>query len=515
MNHVAIARRQLPVLAGITSLVAAWIIGGRMGWADGMVVTPAESIRPLTAERSREVYLRATGATAGAAAKGLLIGSVVAILAAMVASALPALRRSVTRVAALSNATPWVVVGPCMLIVLGRDRGPAGLAAIAAVFPVFVSTYVGFNSSPAAGLDVVHSHGGSTWCVLRTVRLPAAIPAVVDGLRLAAPAAIAGAVFGEWYGAPRGLGVLLVSAMQSARPERLWAASLLAAAMAGACYALLGAASHLIAKRYGHSSAPLATPRSRHTGVRKVVVDLVGVVAFASAVIGVWWSWIRIADISPIVVPPPGRVFDDLTEHPGVYLAATGHTLSTAAIALLIGTTFALIAAGMAGWSPFLASLSVPVVVALAATPLIALFPLLARVLGYGPGTVRALAALMVFFPVFVHARSGLLGTPSGPSDVLSSLGATRWSRFTRLVVPAAVPRIGTGIRLAIGSSVVAAVVGESLIGRRGLGVEFTYAYNLLDLPRAFGAALVIVVVSLAVFAAATAAETVLHTRWT
>ena len=111
--------------------------------------------------------------------------------------------------------------------------GPCGLAAIAAVFPVFVSTYVGFNSSPAAGLDVVHAHGGSTWCVLRTVRLPAAMPAVIDGLRLAAPAALAGAVFGEWYGAPRGLGVLLVSAMQSARPERLWAASLLAAAMAG------------------------------------------------------------------------------------------------------------------------------------------------------------------------------------------------------------------------------------------------------------------------------------------
>ena len=76
MNQVALARRQLPVLAGITLLIALWIIGGRLGWADGMVVTPAEAIRPLTAERSREVYLRATGATAGAAGKGLLIGSV-------------------------------------------------------------------------------------------------------------------------------------------------------------------------------------------------------------------------------------------------------------------------------------------------------------------------------------------------------------------------------------------------------------------------------------------------------
>ena len=46
-------------------------------------------------------------------------------------------------------------------------------------------------------------------------------------MKLAAPAAIAGAVFGEWYGAERGLGVLLITSMQGARPDRLWAAALL------------------------------------------------------------------------------------------------------------------------------------------------------------------------------------------------------------------------------------------------------------------------------------------------
>ena len=58
------------------------------------------------------------------------------------------------------------------------------------------------------------------------------------------------------------------------------------------------------------------------------------------------------------------------------------------------------------------------------------------------------------------------------------------------MVVPEAVPHIASGIRIAAGSAVIAAVVGESLIGREGLGVEFSYAYQQLDLPRAFGAAL-------------------------
>jgi ABC-type nitrate/sulfonate/bicarbonate transport system permease component len=65
-----------------------------------------------------------------------------------------------------------------------------------------------------------------------------------------------------------------------------------------------------------------------------------------------------------------------------------------------------------------------------------------------------------------------------------------------------------------VASSVVAAVVGESLIGRQGLGVDFTYAYNLNHPASAFGAAVVIVVVSLVVFALATAGEAVVHARW-
>jgi ABC-type nitrate/sulfonate/bicarbonate transport system permease component len=62
---------------------------------------------------------------------------------------------------------------------------------------------------------------------------------------------------------------------------------------------------------------------------------------------------------------------------------------------------------------------------------------------------------------------------------------------------------------------VIAAVVGETLIGRKGLGVEFSSAYNQLQLPRAFGAALVVVVTSLVVFALAGKFEQVVHHRWT
>ena len=77
--------------------------------------------------------------------------------------------------------------------------------------------------------------------------------------------------------------------------------------------------------------------------------------------------------------------------------------------------------------------------------------------------------------------------------DVVDALGGDRGKRFRLVVLPAACPHIASGFRIAVGSAIIAAVVGESLIGRQGLGVEFAYAYRLLELPRAFGAAIVVI----------------------
>jgi sulfonate transport system permease protein len=503
----------LPIVVGVVAAIALWVIGGKAGWANGMVVTPAEAVDPIFGESS-DVYLRATTATVWAALRGLMIGSSTAFVAALAATSLPALRRSITRLAAIANAAPWVAVAPCLLVILGRDRGPVAVAAIAVFFFVFVSTTVGLGAAPAAAHDVASALGAPRRLRVWSVQLPASWPSVVDGLKLAAPAALAGAVFGEWYGARRGLGVLLITAMQGGRPERLWAASLLSAGCGLVVFALLGLVRWLVARRYGGAIAQAPNTDARANRLRSAVLEIVTILALAVVAVGAWWTWIELGDISPLVAPRPGAVWDDITTSPGDYLSAAGATLTTAAIALLLGISVGLGAALMATRSRLLAGMTVPVVVILAATPLVALFPLFARILGYQPGTVRALAAVMVFYPVFVYARSGLTEGHGSALDVVNALGGSASRRFRLVVVPGAVPHIASGFRIAAGSAVIAAVVGESLIGREGLGVEFSYAYQLINLPRAFGAALVIVVVSVAVFALAGTFERAVHTRW-
>lgn len=512
LNTIAVSWS--PVI-GVAVLMLLWIYGGRQGWANGMVVTPAEAIDPIIGESS-DVYLRATKATMWSATRGLAIGSMLAFAAALLATGVPWMRRSITRLAAIANAAPWVAVAPCLIIVLGKSRGPTAVAALAVFFFVFISTSVGLGAAPAATHDVASVLGASRFRRVFSVQLPASWPSIADGLKLAAPAAMAGAVFGEWYGADRGLGVLLISAMQSGRADRLWAASLLAAGCGLVAYGLLAGARALLTRRYGATIVEGTEHSARETyGVLGLLRDVVAIAVLAALIITAWWSWIELADIAAIVVPRPSAVLANIWDSPGEYLAASAATLRNAAIALPIGATAGVALALLATRYRLLSGLTVPIAVVLSATPLVALFPLFARIFGYEPRTVRTLAAVMVFYPMFVYTRSGLLAASRSSLDVVRALGGSAGSRFRLVVLPAAIPHVASGLRIAAGSAVIAAVVGEFLIGRDGLGVEFSYAYNLLLLPRAFGAALVIVVVSLIVFGVAGKFEKFVHARWT
>ena len=507
------AQRYLP-LVGLLALFALWTYGGRAGWANGMFVTPAEAVDPIFGD-SRGVYWRAVKATTWSAFIGLLIGSTLAFVSALVAAGVPPLRRSITRLAAVANAAPWVAVAPCLIIILGKGRGPTAVAALAVFFFVFISTTVGLGAAPAAAHDVASVLGASRFQRMWLVQLPAAWPSIADGLKLAAPAALAGAIFGEWYGAPRGLGVMLITAMQAARPQQLWAASLLSASIGLLAFTVLAGARILFSRRFGSTIAQgIDHRRPRTKRLRLLVVEIAAVASLVLVAVTVWWAWIELGDVAGIVVPRPSAVWEDLSSEPGEYLAAAGATLTTAAAALAIGTAVGLTAALVASRVPLLAGMTVPVVVIMAATPLVALFPLFARVIGYQPNTVRLLAAVMVFYPVFIYTRSGLQAASPPVLDVVDALGGSPRSRFRKVVLPSAVPHIASGFRIAAGSAVIAAVVGETLIGRKGLGVEFSYSYNLLRLPRAFGAALVVVAASLLVFAAAGKFERVVHDRW-
>lgn len=509
VEPVAATRARIAAVAGVVALFAAWEVAGRAGLAGGFVLTPGDAIAPLLDTDDRPIYVRSAAATFSAAAQGLLYGGGLAVLAALVADQVRVLRSAVDRLAALANSAPWVAVGPIVLLVAGAEAGPVAIAAIAVFFYVFVATARGLAASPRSSHEWFTSLGAGRLRRLGSLQVPRALPALAEGLKLAAPAALAGAVYGEWYGAERGLGVLLVNGMRSARPEPIWAAALICAAGGLVAYGVLAALQLAAKRRFGGTLAGHETPRRP-----RPVTAVVEIVAFTALAIGAWTAWIRLGEVSPLVAPGPERVWDDLRDDPGSYLSAIGHTLGTAGLGLLAGSVVGIGLAALCWWSAIVAGITVPGLVLMAATPLVALFPLFARVFGYSGGTVVVITSFMVLLPGFVYTRAGLAAALDGHRDMARSFGGGRRAVFSAVAVPSALPHLATGLRIAAGSAVVAAVVAESLIGTAGLGVDFTYAYSLLRMPRAFGAALLIIAVSLAVFAAFGRLERVIHRRF-
>ncbi|MGO4837199.1 ABC transporter permease subunit, partial [Rhizobiaceae sp. 2RAB30] len=82
------------------------------------------------------------------------------------------------------------------------------------------------------------------------LEMPAALPAIVSGLKYAVPAAFIGAIIGEWFGATRGLGLLMVSAMQNFQIPLLWSAVLITSAGSLASFGLMSIVERLVYARY-------------------------------------------------------------------------------------------------------------------------------------------------------------------------------------------------------------------------------------------------------------------------
>jgi ABC-type nitrate/sulfonate/bicarbonate transport system permease component len=122
----------------------------------------------------------------------------------------------------------------------------AALAALAVFFTTLVGAILGLRSADQRSIDVVRALGGSSFTALRKVRIKAALPSLFAALRISAPAAILGAMLGEFMGADRGLGQFLVAAKAQVDQERVWGIALVTTAVAGLGYLLIAVVGRLL-----------------------------------------------------------------------------------------------------------------------------------------------------------------------------------------------------------------------------------------------------------------------------
>ena len=183
----------------------------------------------------------ATLATGKEALIGFVVGCCIAIGLAFIALLSPAVEAAMLRLGLALYAVPVIVVAPLFALWFGPGLKPKiALSALAVFFSVLVNTIRGLRSTPLASRELLHVLAASGTQTLCYVRLPFALPYMMNGFKVAAPAAVFGAIVGEWVGADRGLGVTLIVSLFQFQVSLLWAAMVLTTALALCGYGLIG-----------------------------------------------------------------------------------------------------------------------------------------------------------------------------------------------------------------------------------------------------------------------------------
>jgi ABC-type nitrate/sulfonate/bicarbonate transport system permease component len=139
-----------------------------------------------------------------------------------------------------SQAIPIVVLAPIFVLAFDYGIGPKlAIVALICFFPITVNLLDGLRSVEPDLLKLMRSLGASRLRTLRSVELPASLPFLFSGLKVAATVSVIGAVFGEWAGADEGLGRLVLLGNSQLQTPRVYAGIVILTLMAVALFALV------------------------------------------------------------------------------------------------------------------------------------------------------------------------------------------------------------------------------------------------------------------------------------
>ena len=247
-----------------------------------------------------------------------------------------------------------------------------------------------------------------------------------------------------------------------------------------------------------HESA--APSFSRRRGRRTLITVAVPLLVFV-VFIAVWEIASRSGWQPDYILPAPSAVANDLWQHPGGYWSNAKTTLTEIAIGFPIGLLLGLVIGGLIGMVSNLRRTAYPFVVASQSLPTLALAPLLILWFGFGVVPKVILVVQVVFFPITVATVTGLMSVPETALVFGRTLGASWWKLLTKVRIPASLPYIFSGLKIAASYSAVAAVIAEFAGAESGLGALMLRANDNLQTEAVFGALILITAIGVGFFA--------------
>ena len=206
---------------------------------------------------------------------------------------------------------------------------------------------------------------------------------------------------------------------------------------------------------------------------------------FGVTLLVLWEGVVRGLNVSPVILPAPSAIWGTIrAEVPTLWVDVRQTILKGALSGYVIGCGAAFLTAVAIDRSPFLQSGLLPVGNFVAALPIVGIAPILVMWFGFDWQSKAAVVVVMVFFPVLVNTVAGLAASERMQRDLMATWGAEYWQALFKLRLPAAMPFVFNGLKIATTLALIGAIVAEFFGSpTQGMGFRISTAVGQLALP--------------------------------
>lgn len=226
----------VPVIFGLTLLLM-WEMAVRLFEVNAVILPPPSAIAVRFVSEGPRLWADFEQTIIKGAMTGYVFGLVAAFAVAILADRSDFLTRGILPVGGFMAALPIVGTAPIFVKWLGSDwQSKSAVVAVMVFFPILVNIVAGLRDTTPMQRDLMRTYGAGYWPTLFKLRLPAALPFIFNGLKIATTLALIGAIVAEFFGSPTvGMGFRISTSVGQLALDMVWA-EIVVAAIAGSTF---------------------------------------------------------------------------------------------------------------------------------------------------------------------------------------------------------------------------------------------------------------------------------------
>jgi len=225
-----------------------------------------------------------------------------------------------------------------------------------------------------------------------------------------------------------------------------------------------------------------------------------GAAIYVTLLVLVWDVVVRVLHIRPYLIPAPAGVAESFATFGSLIIRHSFITLFEAMVGFGLAVVIGVLLAVVIVYAPFIRAFLLPTLVAVNATPKVAIAPVLVIWLGFGLESKYAMAFLLSFFPIVINTARGLADVPQELINFFRLMRASGYQTFLKARLPNSLPSMFDAFKIALPIAVIGAIIGEFVAAREGIGFQIMRAYSRLDTELVFAMVIAVAVISTLLF---------------